>query len=100
MNALCLKRYCAVRCKKTCRCEPVRRSSLLVKLEIASRRLAMTCRQYFERQRMKFLRWLNIVVILTFLSACGSTGIGGSFFPTDTPLPQPRCLERNERRFL
>lgn len=38
---------------------------------------------------MKFLRWLNIVVILTFLSACGSTGIGGSFFPTDTPLPQP-----------
>ncbi|HLF75569.1 MAG TPA: penicillin-binding transpeptidase domain-containing protein [Anaerolineales bacterium] len=38
---------------------------------------------------MKFLRWLNIIVILTLLSACGSTGIGGSIFPTDTPLPQP-----------
>ncbi len=38
---------------------------------------------------MKFLRWLNIIVILTFLSACSSTGIGGSIFPTDTPLPQP-----------
>lgn len=38
---------------------------------------------------MKFLRWLNILLILTFLSACSSTGIGGSIFPTDTPLPQP-----------
>jgi penicillin-binding protein 2 len=38
---------------------------------------------------MKFLRWLNIIVILTFLSACSSTGIGSSFFPTETPLPQP-----------
>jgi len=38
---------------------------------------------------MKFLRWLNIIVILTFLSACSSTGIGNSFFPTETPLPQP-----------
>jgi hypothetical protein len=38
---------------------------------------------------MKFLRWLNIVVILTVLSACSSSGIGGSIFPTDTALPQP-----------
>jgi len=38
---------------------------------------------------MKVLRWLHIILILTFLSACGPTGIGGSFFPTDTPLPPP-----------
>ena len=38
---------------------------------------------------MKVLRWLNIILILTFLSACGSTGLGGSIFPTDTPLPPP-----------
>ena len=38
---------------------------------------------------MKFLRWLHILITLTFLSACGSGGIGGSIFPTDTPLPQP-----------
>jgi penicillin-binding protein 2 len=36
---------------------------------------------------MNYLRCLNIIVIFTFLSACGSTGIGGSIFPTDTPLP-------------
>jgi penicillin-binding protein 2 len=37
---------------------------------------------------MKFLRWLNILVILTFLSACGGNGnvLG---FPTETPLPPP-----------
>lgn len=38
---------------------------------------------------MKIHRWLNIVVTLTFLSACGPSGIGGSIFPTDTPLPPP-----------
>ena len=38
---------------------------------------------------MKVLRWLHSILILTFLSACGSTGIGGSIFPTDTPLPPP-----------
>lgn len=38
---------------------------------------------------MKFLRPLNIILILTFLSACSSSGIGGSIFPTDTPLPPP-----------
>jgi cell division protein FtsI/penicillin-binding protein 2 len=38
---------------------------------------------------MKYLRWLNILLIPAFLSACGSTGIGGSIFPTDTPLPPP-----------
>jgi penicillin-binding protein 2 len=38
---------------------------------------------------MKVLRWLHIVLILTFLTACGSNGFGGSIFPTDTPLPPP-----------
>ena len=39
---------------------------------------------------MNFLRWLNIIALLTFLSACtGSGGLGGSIFPTDTPLPSP-----------
>ena len=40
---------------------------------------------------MKFFRWLNIVVLLVFLSACSSSGngIGGALFPTDTALPQP-----------
>ena len=38
---------------------------------------------------MKLFRWLSIIVILTFLSACSSTGIGGSIFPTNTPLPAP-----------
>jgi penicillin-binding protein 2 len=42
-----------------------------------------------ERQSMKFLRWLNIISVLTFLSACSPSGIGGSIFPTDTPLPPP-----------
>ena len=39
---------------------------------------------------MKFFRWLNLIVIMTFLSACGSGGQG--LLPasaTDTPLPQP-----------
>ena len=39
---------------------------------------------------MKLFRWLNLIVIMTFLSACGS---GGSVIPsigaTDTPLPPP-----------
>jgi len=34
---------------------------------------------------MKFLRWLHIIVILTFLSACSG---GASIFPTETALPQ------------
>jgi penicillin-binding protein 2 len=38
---------------------------------------------------MKFLRWLNIIIILTFLSACGSNGITVPGIPTDTPLPPP-----------
>ena len=38
---------------------------------------------------MKLFRCLSIIVILTFLSACGSTGLGGPIFPTDTPLPPP-----------
>ena len=44
--------------------------------------------EYIERQSMKFLRWVNIIVILTFLSACSSTGFG-PVSPTDTALPQP-----------
>jgi penicillin-binding protein 2 len=38
---------------------------------------------------MKLFRWLSIIVVLTYLSACSSTGIGGPIFPTDTALPQP-----------
>ncbi len=38
---------------------------------------------------MKFFRWLSIVVIFTFLSACGSTGINVPGFPTETSLPPP-----------
>ena len=37
---------------------------------------------------MKFLRWLNVIVILTFLTSCGGGG-GISIFPTETALPQP-----------
>lgn len=37
---------------------------------------------------MKLFRWLSIIVILTFLSACSSTGFG-PVFPTATPLPPP-----------
>ena len=37
---------------------------------------------------MKLFRWLSILVILTYLSACSASGIG-PIFPTDTPLPQP-----------
>ncbi|HXF85443.1 MAG TPA: penicillin-binding transpeptidase domain-containing protein [Anaerolineales bacterium] len=39
---------------------------------------------------MKILRWLNLIVLLAFLSACSSGGTG--IFPpgaTDTPLPPP-----------
>lgn len=36
---------------------------------------------------MKFLRWLNLIVIFSFLTACGSGS--GSIFPTATPLPPP-----------
>ena len=38
---------------------------------------------------MKFLRWLNFVVIVTFLTACTSSGMGLPTFPTNTSLPQP-----------
>ncbi|HET9589051.1 MAG TPA: penicillin-binding transpeptidase domain-containing protein, partial [Anaerolineales bacterium] len=38
---------------------------------------------------MRFLRWLHMTVMLAFLSACGTGGVGGAIFPTDTPLPQP-----------
>jgi penicillin-binding protein 2 len=38
---------------------------------------------------MKLLRWLNIVVILTFLSACSPGGIAVPGFPTETSLPNP-----------
>src|SRR5215207_5049212 len=38
---------------------------------------------------MKFLRWLNIIMLLTFLSACGSGGPGVYLFPTQTSLPPP-----------
>jgi len=38
---------------------------------------------------MKYLRWLNIIVILTFLSACTSGGIDVPGVPTATLLPSP-----------
>ncbi|HEX5809217.1 MAG TPA: penicillin-binding transpeptidase domain-containing protein [Anaerolineales bacterium] len=38
---------------------------------------------------MKFLRWLNIIVMFTFLSACGSGGITVPGIPTDTAKPPP-----------
>ncbi len=42
---------------------------------------------------MKFLRWLNIVVLLTFLLSACSPGGGGPIsipgIPTETSLPQP-----------
>ncbi|MDQ3006775.1 MAG: penicillin-binding transpeptidase domain-containing protein, partial [Chloroflexota bacterium] len=41
---------------------------------------------------MKFLRWLHIIVILTFLSACSG---GASIFPTETALPTPQVTVIN-----
>ena len=40
---------------------------------------------------MKFLRWLNIIAFLAFLSACssGGGGINVPFLSTDTPKPPP-----------
>ncbi|MBN2116675.1 MAG: hypothetical protein JW730_08895 [Anaerolineales bacterium] len=38
---------------------------------------------------MKFLRWLNILVVLTFLSACSAGPVEIPGIPTDTPLPPP-----------
>ena len=38
---------------------------------------------------MKFLRWLNILIILVFLNACSGTGIKVPGIPTETSLPQP-----------
>jgi penicillin-binding protein 2 len=52
------------------------------------------------RKRMKILRWINLVLIVTLLAACGGTstpsGTGtpggssffGEIFPTDTPTPR------------
>jgi penicillin-binding protein 2 len=45
-----------------------------------------------ERQSMKFFRWLNILALLAFLSACtpgSGGGIAVPFLSTDTPLPPP-----------
>src|SRR6185503_523157 len=42
-----------------------------------------------ERQSMKFLCWLNILLVIAFLSACSGTGIKVPGFPTETALPQP-----------
>jgi cell division protein FtsI/penicillin-binding protein 2 len=41
---------------------------------------------------MKVLRWINIILILAFLSSCSAGGVGGNggfghLFPTPTPLP-------------
>jgi len=38
---------------------------------------------------MKYLRWLHVIVIFTFLSACSSGTINVPGVPTDTPLPPP-----------
>jgi penicillin-binding protein 2 len=38
---------------------------------------------------MKFLRWINLIAVLFFLTGCGSGGGGVALFPTDTPLPPP-----------
>ncbi|MEP6896477.1 MAG: NTF2-like N-terminal transpeptidase domain-containing protein, partial [Chloroflexota bacterium] len=38
---------------------------------------------------MKFLRWLNLIALFSFLTACSSGGIGVPVFPTATSLPQP-----------
>src|ERR1041385_4787121 len=44
-----------------------------------------------ERQHMKFLRWLNILALLTFLSACSPGSVNVPFLPKETPasLPTP-----------
>ncbi|HEX5836583.1 MAG TPA: penicillin-binding transpeptidase domain-containing protein [Anaerolineales bacterium] len=39
---------------------------------------------------MKFFRWINIVVILAFLSACAPGGIELPGIPTETALPTPQ----------
>ena len=38
---------------------------------------------------MKFLRWLNILLAIAYLSACSGAGIEVPGFPTETPLPPP-----------
>ena len=38
---------------------------------------------------MKFLRWFNVIVILTFISACGPGSPISNAPPTETSLPQP-----------
>lgn len=38
---------------------------------------------------MKFLRWFNIIVILTFISACGANNPTVQPTPTEISLPQP-----------
>ena len=43
-----------------------------------------------ERQSMKFLRWLNLLVLVAFLTACSGAGINTVLNPpTETALPQP-----------
>ena len=43
---------------------------------------------------MKVLRWINIILVLAFLSSCSAGGVGGNggfgnLFATPTPLPPP-----------
>jgi len=38
---------------------------------------------------MKVLRWVNLILITTFLSACSSGSIGGGFNPFASPTPLP-----------
>ena len=38
---------------------------------------------------MRFFRWLNILLLLTFLSACSGAGMSPPGIPTDTAQPQP-----------
>jgi len=43
---------------------------------------------------MKQLRWINLIIILSFLSACSFSSDGGGFpsiFSTPTPLPKPQA---------
>jgi penicillin-binding protein 2 len=42
-----------------------------------------------ERKRMKFLRWINLVLVVTFLSACSKPVIPGPFGQDTSTLPPP-----------
>jgi penicillin-binding protein 2 len=39
---------------------------------------------------MKFLRWINLVLIVTFLTSCSRDGIGGGLFATPMPPATPQ----------